>query len=99
MSSQKGNTTIMASSTVAQLYTLGDLADARGKLGPAHSKATQAQMAVATNIVSDGSSYSSQLDGCVACVEDRLHRNSARLAGGALSLALMRNLVFGGAHL
>ena len=89
----------MASTTVAQLYTLGDLADARGKLGPAHSKATQAQMAVATSVVSDATSYSSQLDGCVACVEDRLHRNSPRLAGGALSLALMHHLIFGGAHL
>lgn len=90
----------MASTTgVAQLLVLGELADARGKLGPAHSKATQPQMATATAVVTDATSYSSQLDSCVACVEDRLHRNSPRLAGGALSLALMYNLIFGGAHL
>lgn len=89
----------MASTGVAQLLVLGELADARGKLGPAHSRATQAQMAVATGVVSDTTSYSSQLGGCVICVEDRLHLNFPRLAGGALSLALMHNLIFGGRHL
>lgn len=89
----------MASTAVAQIYTLGKLADARGKLGPAHSKASQPQMATAISIGTDASSYSSQLGGCVICVEDRLHRNDPRLAGGALSLALMRNLIFGGTRL
>jgi hypothetical protein len=89
----------MTSTAVAQLLVLGKLADARGKLGPAHSKATQAQMATATSIVTDASSYSSRLGEGVICVEDRLHRDNPRLAGGALSLALMHHFVFGGAHL
>lgn len=100
MSNQKGNTTTMVSTTdVAQLFVLGDLADARGKLGPAHSKATQPQMSAATAVVTDANSYSSHLGECVICVEDRLHRDNPRLAGGALSLALMHNFVFTGAHL
>lgn len=89
----------MASTGVAQLFVLGDLADARGKLGPIHSKATQQQMTTALHIATDAASYSSSLGACVICVEDRLHRNNPRLAGGALSLALMHNLIFGGAHL
>lgn len=89
----------MASTAVAQIHTLGDLADARGKLGPAHSKASQLQMATATGIVTHAGSYSSRIGDCVVCVEDRLHRNDPRLAGGALSLALMRNFIFGGARL
>ncbi len=89
----------MASTTVAQLFVLGDLATTRGKLGPAHSHATSAQMAIATGIITDASSYSSKIGDTVICVEDRLHRLDPRLAGGALSLALIRNFVFGGRHL
>lgn len=88
----------MASTAVAQLFVLGELADARGKLGPAHSHATQVQMTTAQKIVTDPRSYG-EVGGCVVCVEDRLHRLDPRLAGGALSLALMHNFVFGGGHL
>lgn len=90
---------MVSKSDVAQLYVLGDLGDARGKLGPAHSRATKPQMMVAAGIVTDGSSYSSRLGNCVVCIEDRLHRPDPRLAGGALSLALMHNFIFGGTRL
>jgi hypothetical protein len=89
----------MTSTAIAQLFVLGDLAAARGKLGPAHSRATSTQMAIATGIVTGASSYSNKIGNTVICVEDRLHRLDPRLAGGALSLALIRNFVFGGRRL
>jgi len=61
-------------------------------------------MDTAIAIAVDPSSYSQKLEGCVICVEDRLYPNgqrkqAPRLAGGALALGLMRNLIFGGALL
>ena len=85
----------MASTSVAQLFVLGDLAAAKGNLGAAHSKATTSQMTTATGIMTDPSSYG-RVGSTVICVEDRLHRLDPRLAGGALSLALMHNLAHGG---
>lgn len=85
----------MASTSVAQLFVLGDLATPKGKLGAAHSKATTSQMTVATGIMTDPRSYG-RVGSTVICVEDRLHRLDPRLAGGALSLALMYNFVYGG---
>ncbi len=93
-SSQKG-TTRMASTSVAQLYTLGDLATAQGTLGAAHSKATKSQMTVAAEIVTNPRSYGT-VGTTVICVEDRLHRPDPRLAGGAVSLGLMHNFLYGG---
>lgn len=55
-------------------------------------------MDTATTIVTDSSSYG-RVGTTVVCVEDRLHRLDPRLAGGALSLALMRNLLYGGSLL
>lgn len=88
----------MASTAETQLAVLGELANARGKLGPNHSHATSAQMATATAIVTDRTSYG-RVGTTVVCVEDRLHRLDPRLAGGALSLALMRNFLYGGRRL
>jgi hypothetical protein len=88
----------MASTSVAQLFVLGDLAAAHGKLGAAHSKATSSQMTVATDIVTNPSSYG-RVGTTVVCVEDRLHRPDPRLAGGGLSLGLMYNFLYGGALL
>ena len=88
----------MASTIPAQLFVLGDLADAKGKLGPAHSKATAAQMATATGIITDPRSYG-RVGMTVSCVEDRLHRPDPRLAGGALCLGLVHNLIYGGKSL
>ena len=88
----------MASTTVAQLFVLGRLAAARGKLGRTHSKATDSQMATARNIATDPHSYG-RVGTTVICVEDRLHRPDPRLAGGALSLALMRNFLYHGSLL
>jgi hypothetical protein len=53
-------------------------------------------MAIATSIVTDPGNYS-PVGTTVICVEDRLHRPDPRLAGGAVSLALMHNLLYGGA--
>ena len=88
----------MASTAVAQLFALGQLAAARGKLGPAHSRATQQEMAITTSIMTDPHSYG-RVGTTVICVEDRLHRPDPRLAGGALALALMHNFLFEGRHL
>lgn len=88
----------MASTSIAQLFVLGNLAAAQGKLGPAHSNATSAQMAIATGIVTDPHSYG-RVGSTVVCVEDRLHRPDPRLAGGAVSLALMHNFLYGGPFL
>lgn len=88
----------MVRTTAARLYVLGNLAKARGKLGPAHSHATPAQITTTEQIATDVRSYGS-VGSCVVCVEDRLHRPDPRLAGGALSLALMHNFLFGGRYL
>src|SRR6266496_3830760 len=94
----------MAGIPSAQTYLLSNLAPTRGQLGPDHSHATPAHMDTAIAIAVDPSSYSQKLEGCVICVEDRLYPNgqrkqAPRLAGGALALGLMRNLIFGGALL
>lgn len=86
----------MASTRTAQVITLGDIAYARGRLGPAHSHATSDQIRLVTELVTASSSYRARLESCVICVEDRLdvngyRKHAARLAGGALSLALMYN--------
>lgn len=87
----------MASTTVvAQSFLLGDLAKARGKLGPAYSHATPAQIGVAAGIVGNPANYSKQLESAIICVDDRLHRRASRLAGGALCPALMRNFLYRG---
>ena len=88
----------MANTTAAQLHVLGTLAQARGELGSAHSHATSAQMTIGRGIVTAADGYG-PVGMCVICVEDRLHRPDPRLAGGALSLALMHNFLFGGRHL
>jgi len=88
----------MGSTSEVQIFTLGDLAAAKGKLGAAHSRATNGQMATATTILTDPASYGS-VGTTVICVEDRLHRFDPRLAGGALSLALMYNFMHGGTRL
>lgn len=85
----------MASKPATRLFTLGNLATARGKLGIAHSHATIDQMSAAAGIVTDPRNYS-KVGTTVVCVEDRLDRPDSRLAGGALSLALMRNLLYDG---
>jgi len=89
----------MTSTRIAQVHTLGNLAPAKGKLGPAHSRATSAQMQTGTRIVTSPANYTRQLGMSVVCVEDRLHRLDPRLAGGGVALGLMNNLIYGGSRL
>lgn len=89
----------MATTASTTFYQLGDLAEAQGALGPLHSHATEQQMRTGVEVVTDPGSYTSELGDEVCCVEDRLHLALPRLAGGGLSLALMRNFLFGGARL
>jgi hypothetical protein len=104
VSIRKGATLRMTSITGTRLLQLGKLATARGTLGPRHSRATPHQMEVARRIITDPTSYTTHLKRGVICIEDRLNADgqrmhAARLAGGALSVCLMHNLLYGGAHL
>jgi len=85
----------MATTFPAQFATLGKFATAKGQLGAVRSGATERQMAIVTDILTDPDSFG-PVGTTVICVEDRLHRPDPRLAGGALSLALMYNFVSGG---
>jgi hypothetical protein len=80
---------------------LGQLAQARGQLGPTNFGASQQQMDAVRTEVSADANYSDRLLNEVICIDDRLDANgerlvAPRLAGGGLSLALMYQMMQGG---
>lgn len=91
----------MASTTSTRRVTLGDVTTACGALGPKHAGATPEQIQTADRILQDHTSYSTELENCVICVDDRLgldrrRKQAPHLGGGALTLGLMYHLLYGG---
>jgi hypothetical protein len=94
----------MASVTTTGFTKLGSIVTPRGVLGEAHSRATSDQMGVVAEVIGAPSSFSTELQNCVICVEDRFgpdgtRMHAPRLAGGALALGLMWHFLYGGDHL
>lgn len=85
----------MPLSLAPQVFRLGDLAPARGSLDHVNLGVHHHKVARGTELMSVPTSYTPYIHSHVICIDDRLH-GAAGLAGGALSLALMHNYIFGG---
>ena len=87
----------MANKTITSgvsFKTLGEIVPPRGKLGPGAYRAPSAQVDAGRKVIASSASYHTTPRASVRCIDDRLH--GVRLAGGALSQALMHQFLRGG---